>query len=117
MDRGLEPTEEYDGTITVRLLDDRAGTESIACPSYEHAIEHVRERQASVTAAKIVDRNDEVVFTSAEMDIDEWERIWEREKRRQSVQVERHDCPYDDVACVADDRCVRCTIDAVGEGP
>ncbi|MDQ2051031.1 hypothetical protein RBH26_11120 [Natronolimnohabitans sp. A-GB9] len=113
MSDGLEPTEEYDGSITVRLLDDRAGREEIRCSSYERAIEHVKTREHSVTVAKIVDGSDSVVFTSAEMDIDDWERAWRREKRRQSVQVEDHDCPYDSVSCFADDRCVQCQIDAV----
>ena len=115
MVHGLEPTEEYDGSITVRLLDDDAGTETARCSSYEEAIELVKAREHAVTVAKIVDREGSVVFTSAEMDIDDWERVWKREKRRQSVQVEAYDCPYDSVACFADDLCVRCQIDRVQE--
>ncbi|WP_459808293.1 hypothetical protein [Halopiger thermotolerans] len=115
MTPGLEPTEEYDGSITVRLLDDRTGTETISCSSYDEAIEIVTANRDSVTVAKIVDRDGNVVFTSAEMDIDEWERIWRREKRRQSVTVEAYDCPYDSVSCFADDRCVQCKIDTVRE--
>ena len=115
MTRGLEPTEVYDGSITVRLLDDDAGRQTIGCSSYEEAIEVVREYQESVTVAKIVNRDGDVVFTSAEMDVDEWERAWIREKRRLSVSVEERDCPYDSVSCFADDLCVQCTIDAVRE--
>ena len=116
MTRGLEPTEEYDGSITVRLLDDESGTEDIRCSSFEDAIERVKEHQYSVTAAKIIDGDGTVVFTSADMDIDDWESVWRRELRRQSVQVEDHDCPYDSVACFADDLCVRCQIDNVRDG-
>lgn len=113
MAHGLDPTEEYDGSITVRLLDDRTGTEEIRCSSYERAIELVKEHQHSVTVVKIVNREDTVVFTSAEMRIDDWERVWKREHRRMSVTVEPHDCPYDSVACFADDLCVQCQIDTV----
>ena len=113
MTAGLDPTEEYDGSITVRLLDDRAGTETVSCSSYQDAIETVKANLESVTVAKIVDRDDEIVFTSAEMDIDDWERAFTREKRRQSVHVEAYDCPYDSVSCFADDLCVRCKMDKV----
>ncbi|WP_339105768.1 hypothetical protein [Haloterrigena salinisoli] len=116
MTHGLEPTEEYDGSITVRLLDDESGTEELRCSSYEDAIERVKERGDAVTAAKIVDGDGSVVFTSAEMDIDDWESIWQREKRRQSVHVEDRDCPYDSVSCFADDLCVQCQIDKVRDG-
>lgn len=112
MTTGLDPTEEYDGSITVRLLDDQSEVEEINCSSYEDAIEVVKENQYSVTAAKIVDR-DNVVFTSADMDIDDWVTAWRQEKRRQSVHVEEYDCPYDSVSCFADDLCVQCKIDKV----
>lgn len=115
MTHGLEPTEEYDGSIVVRLLDDKNGREEIRCQSYEDAIAAVKANRHSVTAAKIVDRNGNVVFTSAEMDIDAWETEWERAKRRLSVDVEEYDCPYDNVACFADDLCVDCQIDRVQE--
>lgn len=113
MTHGLEPTEEYDGSITVRLLDDESGTEDIRCSSYEEAIELVKVNQHSVTVAKIVGRDDAVVFTSAEMEIDDWESMWKQEKRRMSVHVEAYDCPYDSVGCFADDLCVQCQIDKV----
>ena len=115
MTHGLEPTEEYDGSITVRLLDDESGTETRRCASYEEAIDLVKETQHAVTVAKIVDRDGAVVFTSAEMDIEDWETVWEREKRRLSVEVEEYDCPYDNIACFADDLCVQCQIDEVQE--
>ncbi|RZV12632.1 hypothetical protein BDK88_0052 [Natrinema hispanicum] len=115
MTSGLDPTEVYDGSITVRLLDDQTGTETVTCSSYEEAIEVVKENHYSVTVAKITDRDDDddVVFTSADMDIDNWESIWRQEKLRQSVNVDEYDCPYDSVSCFADDLCVQCKIDKV----
>ncbi|RZV08061.1 hypothetical protein BDK88_3023 [Natrinema hispanicum] len=113
MRSGLDPTEVYDGSITVRLLDDRTGTETVACSSYEEAIEVVKENQQSVTVAKISNRNTDVVFTSPDMDIDDWESIWHREKLRQSANGDEYDCPYDSVSCFADDLCVQCEIDKV----
>lgn len=113
MTAGLDPTEEYDGSITVRLLDDHAGTEQINCSSYDEAIEIVKENQYSVTVAKIVDRDNNVVFTSADMEIEDWESVWRQERRRQNVTVEEYDCPYDSVSCFADDLCVQCKIDKV----
>lgn len=113
MTRGLEPTEEYDGSITVRLLNDRDDTENLRCSSYEEAIGRVKEHRDSVTVAKIIDRDDAVVFTSADMSIDDWERAWKRARRRLSVHVEAYDCPYDSISCFADDLCVQCKIDKV----
>lgn len=113
MNDGTKPTEEYDGTITVRLLSDGGGPEDIPCSSYTEAIRVVREAHESVPAAKIIDRDGDVVFTSGEMDIDDWEVEWKRAKRRLSVDIEAYDCPYDGVACFADDRCVQCTMDEV----
>lgn len=110
---GLDPTEEYDGSITVRLLDDSAETEVIRCTSYYDAIDVVKEHQYAVTAAKIIDRDGDVVFTSADMDIDDWAVEWEHAKRRLSVDVEEYDCPYDNVACFADDLCIQCKMDKV----
>lgn len=115
MVHGLEPTEEYDGSIVVHLLDDTAGREKIRCGSYEEAIAVVKENHRSVTVAKIVDRDGNVVFTSSDMNIDDWETEWEHAKRRLSVDVEAYDCPYDNVACFADDHCIQCQIDAVKE--
>jgi hypothetical protein len=107
------PTEEYDGRITVILLDDGTDDQEIRCSSFKKAIEVVKENHDSVLDAKIIDRDDDVVFSSAKMDIETWERIWQREKRRMSIEVEAYDCPYDSLSCFADDLCVRCKIDKV----
>ncbi|MFC4541425.1 hypothetical protein ACFO5R_05735 [Halosolutus amylolyticus] len=115
MTSGLDPTESYDGRITVLVLEDEGRRERIRCSSYEAAIETAKEAAPSATAVKIVDRDDEVVFTSAEMDIDDWASEWRHAKRRLSVDVEAYDCPYDSVGCFADDRCVQCQIDRVQE--
>lgn len=47
------------------------------------------------------------------MRIEEWAVEWEHAKRRLSVDVEEYDCPYDNIACVADDLCVQCKMDKV----
>ncbi|GAB6878146.1 hypothetical protein JCM17823_04200 [Halorubrum gandharaense] len=107
----LEPTEEYDGRIRVTLLADGSGKRVRPCSSYSRAIELVKQHQHDVTVAKIVDRDGDVVFTSADMDIDVWESVWENEKRRQSVNVGERDCPYDSISCFFDDRCVQCKMD------
>ena len=111
MTNHLEPTEEYDGRIRVKLLDDHADTRVIPCSSYTEAITLVKEHQHDVTTAKIIDREQEVVFSSADMDIDVWESIWKNEKRRLSVNVEDRDCPYDTISCFFDDLCVQCKMD------
>lgn len=108
-----EPTETYDGSLTLRLLDDETGRQDISCSSYTDAIAIVKEHQYSTTAVKIIDRDDEVVFDSVEMDIDDWEAEWEHAKRRLSTDVEEYDCPYENVACFADDLCIQCQMDAV----
>ena len=107
----LAPTEEYDGRIRVKLLDDHAKTRVIPCSSYTKAITLVKEHKHDVTTAKIVNREQEVVFSSAEMDIDVWESNWKSEKRRQSVNIEERDCPYDNISCFFDDLCVQCKMD------
>jgi hypothetical protein len=107
------PTENYDGSLTVRLLDDETGTENITCSSYTDAIDVVKEHRYSVTAVKIIDRDDEIVFDSADMDIDNWETEWKHAKRRQGVEIEEYECPYNNVACFADDLCVKCKMDRV----
>ncbi|KAB1185417.1 MULTISPECIES: hypothetical protein [Haloferax] len=113
MTDGLRPTESYDGRITVALLDDSDGRTEIPCSSYTDAIEVVKEHRYDVTAAKIIDRDDDVVFTSAEMDIDVWESIWKHEKQSMSATVEAYNCPYDSISCFADDRCVQCQMDEI----
>jgi hypothetical protein len=64
---GPTPTEEYDGTITVRVLHDRADDERFRCSSYHDAIETVRRENDGAVATKIEDRDGEIVFTSDEM--------------------------------------------------
>src|SRR6056297_2924368 len=103
MGDGLEPTETSNGTITVRLLDDTAGTRQIQCSSFTEAIDKVRVHEQTVTAVKIIDRDDDVVFTSREMDIDDWVVQWDHAKRRLGVDVAEHHCPYDTISCFADD--------------
>jgi hypothetical protein len=111
MPGGLEPTETYDGSPTVHVLHDKAKTERIDCASYEEAIETVREHQPSATATKIENGSGKIVFRSTDTSIGRWERIWKREMRRQSMAVEPRDCPYDNIACVADDLCLQCEMD------
>lgn len=113
MSNALEPAEEHDGRITVLLLDDGAGREKVLCSSFSQAIQVVKDKQGSVTAAKIVDRDENVVFSSAEMDIEEWEKVWKKEKRRLAVNIEEYDCPYDSISCFADDLCVQCKMDKI----
>lgn len=116
MVRGLEPTEEYDGSVTVRLFDDDGGRDSVRCPSYEEAVEVAETERETSDVVEIVDRDGDVVFDSSDMEIENWEVEWRRARRRLSVDVEEYDCPYDDRACFADDLCVRCQIDKVQRG-
>lgn len=111
----MEPTEKYDGGITVHVLGDDGERERVRCRSYEDAIETTREEQPSATVVKIEDRDGEIVFTSAEMDIDDWETEWRHARRRLDVEVEQRECPYDNVACFADDLCVQCKMDVMRE--
>jgi len=111
MTNHLEPTEKYDGRIRVKLLDDDSETRVIPCSSYTKAISLVKEHQNNVTTVKIINRDQEVVFSSADMDIDVWKSIWKNEKRRQSVHIEERDCPYDSISCFFDDLCVQCKMD------
>lgn len=113
MVRGLEPTEEYDGAVTVRTFDDDGGREQIRCRSYEDAIDVAKEARTSSDVVEIVGSDGDLVFDSAEMKLEDWEVEWKNEKRRLAVDVERHECPYDNRACFADDLCVRCQIDKV----
>lgn len=113
MTHSLEPAEEYDGTITVLVLRDTEGREEIRCSSYEEAIKTVKRTDESATVTKIVDRDNQVVFSSDKMDIRDWEVEWKKEKRRLSVGVEAHDCSYDNKACFSDDLCVQCQMDKV----
>ncbi|WP_248516287.1 hypothetical protein [Salinarchaeum laminariae] len=113
MGKGGEPTESYDGSITVRILDDETGKRLERCSSFVEAIEIVKENQYTHVETKIVDRDGDVVFSSVDHDIDTWESIWKQEKLRQGVDVEEYDCPYDNISCFADDLCVQCKMDKV----
>lgn len=117
MTDSLEPTEEYDGSITVHVLHDKAETDQIRCSSYQEAIETVKQEDPSATTTKIEDSDGDIVFTSEEMALENWVAEWERAKRRLSVDVDVHECPYDSVACVADDLCVQCKMDKVQDQP
>lgn len=108
---GLGPTETTDRSITVVLLDDCR--ERRDCSSYEEAIAIVKDELESGVVAKIENREGDIVFTSAEMSIDDWEIEWRQQKRRLSVETEEHVCPYDSVGCVFDDLCVQCKMDKV----
>lgn len=113
MSGGLEPTEEYDGTITVRTFDDDGNRGEIDCPSYEVAIDVVKQEVRTATVVEIVDSDGVVVFDSVEMNIEEWAVEWKNAKRRLSIDAESRECPYDNVACFAEDLCVECQIDEV----
>jgi hypothetical protein len=110
---GLQPTEEYDGSITVRTHHDGGTRQEISCNTYTEAIETVKAERDSSTAVDIVASDGDIVFDSAEMKIEDWEVEWKRTKRRLSVDTEPRDCPYDNRACFDDDPCVRCQIDKV----
>jgi len=111
MSDGLDPTETYDGRIMVHLLWDSRDNKEIPCSSFREAIEVVKQKRHLATVSKIIDRDDGVVFSSADVDIETWERVWKNEKRRLSVNVEAYDCPYDSISCFADDLCVQCKMD------
>jgi len=113
MTDGLEPTETTDDAITVIVLGEPNRRERIACTSFKEAVSLVKERNDPETTVKIENRNGEILFTSLEMNIEDWENEWERAKRRLSVDVEDYECPYDSVGCVADDLCVQCKMDKV----
>jgi hypothetical protein len=113
MTRGLEPSEEYDGSITVHVLRDKSENVAVRCSSYREAIESIKRMNKSAVATKIEDRDGEFVFRSDQMDIDEWETEWEKQKRRLSFDPDAHECPYENVACVVDDLCVQCGMDKV----
>lgn len=109
---GIEPTETTDRAITVVAVEEH-GRERRDCSSYDEAIAAVKEILEPGVVAKIEARDGEVVFTSAEMSIDDWEVEWRQQKRHLSVDVPDHECPYGSVGCVFDDRCVQCKMDKV----
>ena len=113
MTGGLEPTESTDDEITVIILEEPDRRDRIACSSFKEAIRLVKAKNGPEITVKIENRDGEIVFTSVEMEIEDWENEWERAKRRLAVDVEEYDCPYESVGCVADDLCVQCKMDAV----
>lgn len=100
-----------DKQITVVVIGDSVRRERIRCTSFEDAIVVVKEELTPKTVVKIENREEEIVFTSEEMDIDQWETEWRLAKRRSSVDVEDYECPYGSVGCFADDLCVQCKMD------
>ena len=113
MTRGLEPTETTDDDITVIVLGEPDRRDRIVCSSFRETIQSVKAEQPGATTTKIENRDGEIVFTSVDMEIEDWENEWERAKRRLAVDVEQYDCPYDAVGCVADDLCVQCKMDKI----
>lgn len=109
-----EPTEVLDGRVAVHVLGEDGTRDRVRCESYDAAVEAARDRQGPGTVVKIEDRDGEVVFSSAEMDLAEWEREWRHARRRLSVSVEDWKCPYDRAGCVADDPCAQCRMDQQG---
>ena len=109
----LEPTETTQGEITVIILEEPNRRERIACSSFTEAIRIVKAKTGPEITTKIENRKDEILFTSVEMDIEDWENEWARAKRQLAVDVEEYDCPHDSVGCVADDHCVQCKMDKV----
>ena len=71
MTRGLESSEEYDGSITVYVLREKKTNKKFRCSSYKEAIVVVRRKNDSAVATKIEDRGSEIVFTSDEMVIED----------------------------------------------
>lgn len=113
----MDPTEMYDGRIMVHLLRDVRDNEKIPCSSFQEAVSVIKDKRDEAAVAKIVDRDDEVVFSSADVDIETWEQVWKNEKRRLSVNVVEYDCPYDNISCFADDLCVQCKMDKLQGSP
>jgi hypothetical protein len=111
MSPALDPTETTDREITVVVIGDQVGRNRIGCSSYEVAIDVVKDELSPGVVAKIENREGDIVFTSAEMSIDDWEVEWRQQKRQLSVDTEDHECPYDSVGCVFDDLCVKCKMD------
>ncbi|WP_262176980.1 hypothetical protein [Haloarcula laminariae] len=113
MTGGLEPTETTDGEITVIILGPANRRERIACSSFKEAIRIVKAKSGPEITGKIENQEGEILFTSVEMVIEDWENEWGRAKRRLAVDIEEYDCPHDSVGCVADDLCVQCKMDTV----
>lgn len=66
---------------------------------------------ACSNVANIIGRDGNVVFTSADTDIESWEVVWKHESRTLGVDVEEYDCPYHSVSFFPDDLCIQCEVD------
>lgn len=115
MNHEHEPTETIERAVTLVLLDDEGTRERRRLASYRDAIDAVRETESTTTVVKIESEDGEVVFNSAEMNIEDWESEWERAKQSLSVDVDEYECPYDNVGCFGDDLCVQCKMDSLQE--
>jgi hypothetical protein len=112
----ISPTETTGRSIVVKLFR-RHGVEAEAVDSITAAIETVKAAE-DLDEAKIL-QDDEVVYHSERNGaIEDWERAWEREKRRLSAEASAWDCPHGVEHCYEDDRCIDCQIDrAAGTTP
>ncbi|GAB7094477.1 hypothetical protein JCM30237_16300 [Halolamina litorea] len=109
----IEPTETTGRSITVKLFG-RHGVEREAADSIADAISRVKAADAEET--KIL-QNDEVVYAAERNgSIEDWEREYEREKRRLSAEASAWDCPHGSAFCYEDDRCLDCQIDRATGG-
>ena len=68
----MEPTERYDGVVTVRTFADNGCRGWIRCRSYEDAMDAAREARTSNEVVEIVDSDGDLVFNSAEMKLEDW---------------------------------------------
>lgn len=116
MVHGLEPTETTDKQITVLSLSDDGRRQRRGCSSFEDAISLVKRLSSEDDVTKIENRDEEIVFTSDEMNIETWAHEWRNAKRRLSVDVEAHGCPYENGNCLPGDLCVQCEMDTVQHG-
>lgn len=57
------------------MLYDAYDNEQLPCSSAREAITVVKEKREVATVTKIVDRDDEVVFSSADVDVEACERV------------------------------------------
>ena len=105
----IQPTETTGRTISVKLFR-RHGVDTEQADSIGDAIATVK-AASELDEAKIL-QNDEVVYASERNGtIEDWEREYEREKRRLSAEESAWDCPHGTEFCYADDRCIDCQVD------
>lgn len=108
----LEPTESIDNEITVLVLES-PGQERLPCSSFSEAIATVKRKTKPGRVLKIEDQDEEIVLNSELMDIEDCENEWNVAKRRLGVDMEEHDCQYNNAGCVADDLCPQCKMDKI----